>query len=172
MTYDAVTVSTPFGAFTAIADEGTVVKSGFTADIDELRDGLPDPEAEIHLHRDLGAISSSLRDYFTGLDVTALDRLPVRAAGSVAMQRMWSELRRIPAGQVRSYAELGGDRRHARAAGAACARNPIPLIVPCHRVVRGDGSLGGFGPGLDIKRWLLDHEAAAAGREVAVSPAG
>ena len=82
------------------------------------------------------------------------------------MQRLWVALRRIPAGEVRSYAELGGDRRHARAAGTACARNPVALIVPCHRVVRADGSLGGFGWGTDVKRWLLDHETAAMERRL------
>jgi methylated-DNA-[protein]-cysteine S-methyltransferase len=172
MTYDAVTIPTPFGAFTAIADDGTVVGSGFTASSDELRDRLPDPRGEIRVRTDLGLISAALSAYFTGADVTALDGLAVRMEGSPAMHRLWDELRRIPAGEVRSYAELGGDRRHARVAGSACARNPIPLIVPCHRVVRTDGSLGGFGWGLPLKRWLLDHEAAAMGRRRAVGEAG
>ena len=172
MTYDAVTVPTPFGAFTAIADDGTVVGSGFSAGTDELRGRLPDPGAEIQLRNHLGQISAALEAYFTGDDVTALDRLPVRMEGSPAMRRLWDELRRIPAGEVRSYAQLGGDRRHARAAGSACARNPIPLIVPCHRVVRTDGSLGGFGWGLPLKRWLLDHEAAAMGRRPEITAAG
>ena len=172
MTYDAVTVPTPFGAFTAIADGGTVVGSGFTSGADELRGRLADPGAEIRVRTDLGPISSALGAYFAGDDVAALDRLPVRMEGSPAMRRLWDELRRIPAGEVRSYAQLGGDRRHARAAGCACARNPIPLIVPCHRVVRTDGSLGGFGWGLPLKRWLLDHEAAAMRRRPEVSAAG
>jgi len=172
MTYDAVTVPTPFGAFTAIADEGIVVQGGFTADLDLLRDGLPDPGAEIRLLADLGPISRALGAYFAGSDVTAIDRLPVRTGGSPAMERLWTELRRIPAGEVRSYAQLGGDRRHARAAGTACARNPVALIVPCHRVVRTDGSLGGFGWGLSVKRWLLDHEAAAVAERPAIRAAG
>ena len=172
MTYDAVTVPTPFGAFTAIADGGFVVKSGFTASVDLLRDGLPDPAAEVTLRADLGLISRALDAYFTGADITAIDAVPVRTGGSPAMQRLWAELRRIPAGEVRSYTELGGDRRHARAAGSACARNPVPLIVPCHRVVRMDGSLGGFGWGLGLKRWLLDHEAAAIAGRPAISAAG
>jgi methylated-DNA-[protein]-cysteine S-methyltransferase len=172
MTYDAVTVPTPFGAFTAIAEDGTVVGSGFTASADELRDRLPDPGREIRMGTDLARISWALDAYFTGADVTVLDRLPVRMEGSPAMRRLWDELRRIPAGEVRSYAQLGGDRRHARAAGSACARNPIALIVPCHRVVRTDGSLGGFGWGLPLKRWLLDHEAAAMGRRPEVTEAG
>ena len=172
MTYDAVTVPTPFGTFTAIAEGGTVVGSGFTAGADELRDRLPEPRAEIRVRVELGEISSALDAYFTGADVTALDQLPVRMEGSPAMLRLWDELRRIPAGEVRSYAQLGGDRRHARAAGSACARNPIPLIVPCHRVVRTDGSLGGFGWGLPLKQWLLDHEAAATERRHEVTAAG
>jgi methylated-DNA-[protein]-cysteine S-methyltransferase len=172
MTYDAVTFATPFGAFTAIADDGTVVGSGFTPGVDELRDRLPDPGAEIRVRTELGGISSALGAYFAGADVTAIDRIPVRMEGSPAMHRLWEELRRIPAGEVRSYAQLGGDRRHARAAGSACARNPVALIVPCHRVVRTDGSLGGFGWGLPLKRWLLDHEAAAMGRGPEVSGAG
>jgi O-6-methylguanine DNA methyltransferase len=80
------------------------------------------------------------------------------------MQRLWGALRRIPAGETRSYAELGGGARFARVAGNACARNPIPLIVPCHRVVRSDGGLGGFAWDLSVKRWLLDHETAAVRR--------
>ncbi len=172
MTYDAVTVPTPFGAFTAIADDGTVVGSGFTAGADELRDRLPDPGEEIRVRSDLGAISSALAAYFTGADVTAIERLPVRLEGSPAMRRLWDELRRIPAGEVWSYAQLGGDRRHARVAGSACARNPVALIVPCHRVVRTDGSLGGFGWGLPLKRWLLDHEAAAMRGRPEVTAAG
>ncbi|MGD1052249.1 MAG: methylated-DNA--[protein]-cysteine S-methyltransferase [Candidatus Dormibacteria bacterium] len=171
MSYHAVTVSTPVGAFTAIADGGTVVASGFTAGADELRHHLPDPSAEIRERAELGPISSALAAYFTGADVTALDRLPVRMKGSPAMRRLWDELRHIPAGEVRSYAQLGGDRRHARAAGSACARNPVSLIVPCHRVVRTDGSLGGFGWGLPLKRWLIDHEAAAMRRRAEVTEA-
>lgn len=163
MTYQACTQTTPCGAFSAIADGGTVVASGFTADIDALRSRLGDPTAGLHVQDDLGDISEAVAAYFGG-DVTALDRLPVRAEGSATMRRLWAELRRIPAGEVRSYAELGGGRRHARVAGAACARNPVPLIVPCHRVVRSDGGLGGFGWGLPVKAWLLDHERGAAGR--------
>jgi methylated-DNA-[protein]-cysteine S-methyltransferase len=73
-------------------------------------------------------------------------------------------LRSIPYGQTVSYGEQAewiGDRRKARAVGAANGRNPIPIIVPCHRVVGADGSLTGFGGGLDAKAWLLAHERAA-----------
>ncbi|HYA01379.1 MAG TPA: methylated-DNA--[protein]-cysteine S-methyltransferase [Candidatus Binatia bacterium] len=162
MAYDAVTLTTPLGHFTAIAEAGALVAAGFTGDPEALRPRLGNPAAALHVHDDLGQISRALAAYFDGSDVTAIDSLPVRMAGTPAMRRLWEELRRIPAGQVRSYAELGGERRYARAAGAACARNPVPLVVPCHRVVRGDGTLGGFGWGLETKRWLLDHEARFA----------
>ena len=166
MTYTAATRPTPLGTFMVIADRETVVRSSFGSDLEALRDWLPDPAAEIRVRADLGRITEALRAYFDGSDVLAIDALPVRAAGSPSMQRLWNALRRVPAGEVCSYAELGGERRFARAAGTACARNPIPVIVPCHRVIASDGGLGGFGFGLDAKRWLLDHEAAATGRSL------
>jgi methylated-DNA-[protein]-cysteine S-methyltransferase len=163
MTLHAVTLAIPLGSFTAISDGEAVVAAGFTADPEALRPRLADPTAEIRVHANLGQISAAVGAYFDGGDVTAIEAIPVDAGGSPAMRRLWDGIRRIPAGEVRSYAELGGSPRRARAAGTACARNPVPLIVPCHRVIRSDGGLGGFGWGLPVKRWLLDHEAATAG---------
>jgi methylated-DNA-[protein]-cysteine S-methyltransferase len=160
MSLDAVTLPTPYGAFTVIADAEVVVASGFVDDPERLGRWLGDSAAEIRVRDDLGRISEVMRAYFDG-DVTAIDSLPTRAKGSPVMQRLWGELRRIPAGEVRTYAQLGGDRRMSRVAGAACARNPIPIIVPCHRVVQTGGGLGGFAWGLAMKQSLLDHEAAA-----------
>jgi len=77
--------------------------------------------------------------------------------------RVWEELRAIPFGATRSYGEIArrlGDVRLTRAVGAANGKNPIPIIVPCHRVVGAKGELTGFGGGLDRKRWLLEHEGA------------
>jgi methylated-DNA-[protein]-cysteine S-methyltransferase len=79
-------------------------------------------------------------------------------------QRVWWLVRNIPRGETRSYGWVAGQLglpRAARAVGQALARNPVPLVVPCHRVIRGDGKLGGFGGGLEIKRFLLDLEQAA-----------
>jgi len=76
---------------------------------------------------------------------------------------VWEALRTIPYGTTLSYSELArrlGDLRATRAVGAANGRNPIPIIVPCHRVVGANGALTGFGGGLDRKRWLLEHEGA------------
>jgi methylated-DNA-[protein]-cysteine S-methyltransferase len=89
--------------------------------------------------------------------------LPLDAVGSVFQRRVWDALRAIPYGTTVSYSELArrlGDSRATRAVGAANGRNPIPIIVPCHRVVGARGELTGFGGGLDRKRWLLEHEGA------------
>ena len=103
-----------------------------------------------------------LRDYFAG------DResfaLPLRPAGTEFEVEVWEELRRIPYGETLSYGELAervGHAGAARAVGRANACNPIPIIVPCHRVIGADGSLTGFGGGLDTKRRLLDLERGA-----------
>ena len=80
---------------------------------------------------------------------------------------MWSLLRRIPYGETRSYGQLAvqlGDAALARSVGAANARNPLGVIVPCHRVVGASGTLTGYAGGLKLKQWLLDHEAATARR--------
>ena len=84
---------------------------------------------------------------------------------------MWDELARIPYGETISYLELAlrlGDRKLVRAVGTANGRNPLSIIVPCHRVIGADGTLVGYGGGLERKRWLLEHEAVASGRRLAV----
>ena len=83
--------------------------------------------------------------------------------GTPFQLRVWQELRRIPWGQTISYGELArrvGNPKASRAVGQANAVNPIPLIIPCHRVIAADGSLGGYSSGPDRKRWLLRHEGA------------
>ncbi|PYO41556.1 MAG: cysteine methyltransferase [Gemmatimonadetes bacterium] len=89
--------------------------------------------------------------------------LPLEPTGTPFELRVWEELRAIPFGAMRSYSEIArrlGDARLTRAVGAANGKNPIPIIVPCHRVVGANGYLTGFGGGLDRKRWLLEHEGA------------
>lgn len=98
-------------------------------------------------------------------DLAALDGLPVYQPGAPPRQRLWELLRAVPAGQTVSYARLAAQAdqpRAPRAAGAACAANMIAPVVPCHRALRGDGSLGGYYYGLARKRWLLRHERALA----------
>jgi methylated-DNA-[protein]-cysteine S-methyltransferase len=93
--------------------------------------------------------------------------LPLRLAGTRHRMEVWEAMQRIPAGETRSYGEIAALlRSSARAVGGACGANPIPLVVPCHRIVASGGKLGGFmgarddGFELGIKRWLLAHEGA------------
>jgi len=97
--------------------------------------------------------------------------LPLAPHGTPLQLRVWDELTRIPYGETISYMELAlrlGDRKLVRAVGTANGRNPLSIIVPCHRVIGADGTLVGYGGGLERKRWLLEHEAVASGRRLAV----
>lgn len=88
--------------------------------------------------------------------------LPLEPHGTEFQRRVWDALREIPYGETISYAELArriGNPKAMRAVGAANGRNPLMIVVPCHRVIGADGSLTGFGAGIERKRWLLDHEA-------------
>lgn len=107
----------------------------------------------------LAATASQLEEYFDG-HRTEFD-LPLDAVGSDFQHSAWDALRTIPFGETVSYGEQArrlGDQRKARAVGAANGRNPISIVVPCHRVVGANGSLTGFGGGIENKAWLLDHE--------------
>ncbi len=100
--------------------------------------------------------------YFAG-DLAALDPLPVDVRGTPFETGVWQTLRRIPAGHTWSYralAEAIGRPTAVRAVGAANGRNPVSLVLPCHRVIGADGSLTGYGGGLERKAWLLRHEGA------------
>lgn len=105
-------------------------------------------------------IGSALEAYFAG-DIQAIDTLPVRTGGTAFQQRVWTALREILPGTTTSYGELAkrlGNAAATRAVGRANGANPIGVVVPCHRVIGADGSLTGYGGGMDRKRWLLDHE--------------
>jgi methylated-DNA-[protein]-cysteine S-methyltransferase len=108
-------------------------------------------------------VARQLEQYFAG-DRTTFD-VPLRPAGGEFEREVWEELVRIPYGETASYGELArrlGRPTAARAVGAANGRNPIAVIVPCHRVIGSDGSLTGYAGGLDTKRALLDLEAGRA----------
>lgn len=110
------------------------------------------------------AAAAELAAYFTG-ELTAFTvPLSVRR-GSDFERAVWREISRIPYGEMRTYGEVAaavGDATAARAVGVACNRNPIPVIVPCHRIVGAGGKLVGFGGGLPRKRYLLELEARVA----------
>lgn len=117
----------------------------------------------------------ALERYFAG-ELHALDALPVASGGSTFQRGVWRALRDIPVGATISYAELAlrvGRPTAFRAVGLANGANPIGIVVPCHRVVGSDGSLTGYGGGIERKRWLLAHEGAlTAERELALAARG
>jgi methylated-DNA-[protein]-cysteine S-methyltransferase len=110
----------------------------------------------------LDEAASQLEAYFAG-ELTSFG-LPLDLSGTEFQRRCWLALATIPYGQTVSYGEqarrLGLGREAARAVGTANGQNPLPVILPCHRVIGADGSLTGFGGGLDLKRFLLEHEGA------------
>ncbi|WP_026360821.1 methylated-DNA--[protein]-cysteine S-methyltransferase [Amycolatopsis nigrescens] len=157
------TMDTKVGPFTAVvASDGAVLASGWTARVEDLT-GLISPSlapAELRAKRDLGPVSTAIRRYHSG-ELNAADEIEVRQRSGEFMQRAWDALRTVPAGKPVSYADyaaLAGRPAAVRAAATACARNAAALFVPCHRVIRTGGGLGGFRWGVDVKRWLLDHE--------------
>ena len=110
-----------------------------------------------------GDVFRQLRAYFAG-ELTRFD-LPLRFAGTAFQTRVWTALRAIPFGETTSYGALAariGRPTAYRAVGAANGANPLPIVVPCHRVIGADKSLTGFGGGLDTKRFLLAHERRVA----------
>jgi methylated-DNA-[protein]-cysteine S-methyltransferase len=122
--------------------------------------------------RDPYGISSRIRAYLRG-DLTAIDHIKVETGGTAFQQRVWRALRAIRAGRTMSYGEMAralGHQTAVRAVGAANGRNPISIIVPCHRLIGGDGALTGYGGGLWRKRWLLNHEGASDGPPRVITP--
>ena len=168
------TINTPVGPFTIVGSGTSVLAAGFTGDASELlplvHPGLP---ADIlggtagggGADADLEPAVKATMAYFDG-DLDAIDAVPVAQRGGEFLARAWDVLRTVPAGApvtYTQYARLAGRPAAVRAAAQACARNAAALFVPCHRVVRTDGTLGGYRWGLDAKRWLLEHERAQRG---------
>ncbi|TLF76019.1 methylated-DNA--[protein]-cysteine S-methyltransferase [Nocardia cyriacigeorgica] len=165
-TADFATVTTPIGPFTTLVDgDGAVLAAGWTADAENLRGlihaGLR--PAELRERAELGAVTDAVLAYHRG-DLTAIDTIEVRQRSGEFLMHAWQTLRTVPAGTPLTYtafAARSGRPAATRAAANACARNAAALFVPCHRILRADGTLGGFRWGLPAKRWLLDHEASA-----------
>ncbi|HEU5472073.1 MAG TPA: methylated-DNA--[protein]-cysteine S-methyltransferase [Actinophytocola sp.] len=163
MTAYSSTVDTPVGPFTTVvAGDGAVLASGWTPTIDDLLPVIARSlrPAEVRGRPELGAVTAAVRAYHDG-ELSAVDGIEVRQTSGEFIRRAWDVLRTVPPGKPTSYtdfAALAGQPDAVRAAAGACARNAAALFVPCHRVIRSDGSLGGFRWGLPVKRWLLDHE--------------
>ena len=152
-------IPSPVGDLLAVAD-GDVLTGLYFAPHDGLLERLGDPARDDDDPL-FALVAVQLEEYFAG-HREAFD-LPLRPPGSEFQQRVWGVLRQIPYGTTWSYgdvaAQLGLGPEAARAVGSANGSNPIPIVVPCHRVIGADGSLTGFGGGLERKRLLLDLEA-------------
>jgi methylated-DNA-[protein]-cysteine S-methyltransferase len=114
-------------------------------------------------------VSAKVRRYFEG-DLSAIDAIPVEMSGTPFQRSVWSALRRIPCGTTVAYGALAtsiGRPTAVRAVGAANGANPIGVVVPCHRVIGADGSLTGYGGGIERKAWLLAHEHVGGAGEIA-----
>ncbi|GAA1361282.1 methylated-DNA--[protein]-cysteine S-methyltransferase [Catellatospora chokoriensis] len=146
-----ITIDTPAGPFTMTGDGASVTAAAFDS-------SLP-PEWAAPGEVPAAAVAA-VRAYFDG-DLAALDAIAVHQHGTAYLAQCWDVLRTLdgPVSYAR-LAELTGRPAAVRAAAQGCARNQIALIVPCHRVLRTDGSLGGYRWGVEVKRWLLAHEAA------------
>ncbi|MFV0306299.1 MAG: methylated-DNA--[protein]-cysteine S-methyltransferase [Desertimonas sp.] len=165
-------LDTPIGPLTIVVSDGAVravrfARADGTADLPDRGDdavtaGLDRPGDPV-----LAVAVAQLREYFAG-DRRRFD-LPLAPDGTEFQRRCWDALVTLPYGETISYrdqaARLGAPTA-VRAVGAANGRNPIPVIVPCHRVIGSDGRLTGFGGGLPAKAWLLDHERRAAGLQL------
>jgi methylated-DNA-[protein]-cysteine S-methyltransferase len=163
MKMEMATLPTPIGTIRLAVRDGALCALGFEEQWPSLAKDLESRLGPVTFVRSSGLedFVDPLKAYFQG-NPSALDRIPVRLDGTPFQQEVWRQLRRIPAGTTVSYAELArrvGKPRAQRAVGAANGANPVSIVVPCHRVVRSDGKLGGYGGGADRKRWLLAHES-------------
>jgi methylated-DNA-[protein]-cysteine S-methyltransferase len=164
-------IDTPIGEMVVIADhDGNLRATDWT-------DHEPRMQDFLRLHygphnrkdgftltpiRNPNGLSQAISNYFAG-DLAAIDNLPTKTNGTPFQRQVWQALREIPLGTTISYGELAkriGRPKAVRAVGLANGSNPVGVIVPCHRVIGSNGSLTGYGGGLNRKRWLLEHEGA------------
>jgi methylated-DNA-[protein]-cysteine S-methyltransferase len=152
------TVPSPVGALRLIASDKGLCAVLFNGGRGQKM--LPDAALELsEKHPILKRAEKQLQEYFAGKR-QAFD-VPLDPKGTVFQMKAWRELKKIPYGKTISYGEQAkriGDAKKARAAGMANGRNPICIIVPCHRVIGVSGALTGFGGGLKVKQYLLSHE--------------
>ncbi len=151
------TLGTPMGPLSVAVDDASVVHRALFGPASVL--DLPGARAVAPADAP-GPVADAVARYLAG-DLAALDAVEVSQPGGPFRQAAWAAMRAIPPGETVSYSELAemtGRPTAVRAAGSACARNLVAPFVPCHRVVRSDGTLGGYAYGLEVKRALLEHE--------------
>jgi methylated-DNA-[protein]-cysteine S-methyltransferase len=157
-------IATPIGDMFLVARDGVVLLLEFEEATGRIAREMKArfKEYELQSAKNPFGISSVMADYFSG-NLQAIDNLLVEGGGTAFETRVWNELRRIPCGETISYGELAiriDNKNAMRAVGLANGKNPIAIIVPCHRVIGKDGSMTGYGGGLHRKEWLLKHEGA------------
>jgi len=155
-------METPVGALLLFATDGSLCGLAFEDRCGGLKKQLNRRFGGqvIEEEADPARAVSRLTAFFAG-DLEAIDGIPVDPGGTPFQQEVWRALRRVPAGRTVSYSDLAGLSGHpdaVRAVGLANARNPVAIVIPCHRVIGADGSLTGYGGGLERKAWLLRHE--------------
>lgn len=155
------TYASPIGQLTLSAKAGRLLKIAFQADhAPSYAESFPSQPDEPVLDQARHELDEYFQGYRRRFDV------PIAMMGSPFQFKVWSMLLRVPFGKTLSYRDLAtviGQREATRAVACANAANPLPIIVPCHRVIASDGTLAGYAGGIDIKRTLLDHEGANAG---------
>ena len=164
ITLKVIKVKSPIGVVRAVVVGNKLCDMDFSARWSEKKRRLQARFGDVRFEKvsDAAGIAKKLRAYLAG-DIAALDSVEVDIDGTPFQQRVWRELRRIPAGTTISYGELArriGQPKASRPVGAANGRNPVAIVIPCHRVIGADGTLTGYASGVERKRWLLAHEGA------------
>ena len=154
---------TPIGVLNLIADQDLLLAANLSSQ-KALKESLSldDLAREINEVMRIPVISELLDDYFDG-NLGALNSIKTSQPGATFSQAAWKAMRKVAPGKVISYSDLAdraGSCAAVRAAGSACAKNAIVLVVPCHRIVKTGGALGNYAYGLNKKEWLLRHEGA------------
>ncbi len=159
-------IETPLGTMFLSIEDGALREAGFvetwarpvaSPDAD---DGAQELSSEAEMVRD------AVAGYFEG-DVTAIEQIEIAPDGTEFQRAVWRAIREVPAGRTVSYQDIAravGKPSAYRAVGTATGRNPVGIAVPCHRIVRSDGGLGGYGGGLHRKEWFLEHERNSLGK--------
>jgi methylated-DNA-[protein]-cysteine S-methyltransferase len=158
-------IASPLGTLLVVCDDASRLRALDFHDYEPrmqrlLRTHYGEQGFELVTGRAPAAVAEALAAFFAGA-LHAIESIEVRTGGTPFQRRVWSALRRIPSSVTHSYGELAraiGKPSAARAVGLANGANPVVIVVPCHRVIGADGSLTGFGGGIERKRWLLEHE--------------
>lgn len=166
-------IDTPIGEMLIVSDRDENLVATDWAEYEErtrawLRRQYGESGSRLEPARQPNGLTRAIRSYFAG-ELTAIDTLAADAPGTPFQRQVWRALRQIPCGTTISYGELAkriGRPSAVRAVGLANGSNPVGVVVPCHRVIGADGSLTGYGGGIERKQWLLKHESAIGSREV------